>query len=330
MVHLINGKNANEIWAKCVDLIHSSGKQSTNTNELLHALIHLEDPRQKWVAVRKPAMSIGFALAELIWIISGKDDRATIDCWNPSYAGFAADKDSDVYHGAYGYRLRNNFAFDQLKSAYNTLRSNPNSRQVVLLYWDPNKDIPHDNGTPRSKDIPCNVCSLIKVRDGKLEWTQIMRSNDVFRGLPYNLIQFTSLQEVLAGWLNLEVGSYTHFSDSLHLYDNDSDIGIDEFEYTSNTDSLSIPFADFECVLQNICERMRLLMKPELTEAELEFASILNSQYNAYNNIMLMIGLYIASKRGYTNVIESLEAKCDNLLYLRIWHKYLEKKTSKS
>lgn len=45
-----------------------------------------------------------------------------------------------------------------------------------------------------------------------------MRSNDVHRGLPYNVVQFTTLQEVMAGWLGLEVGGYHHWSDSLHLY----------------------------------------------------------------------------------------------------------------
>ena len=35
-----------------------------------------------------------------------------------------------------------------------------------------------------------------KVRQGKLEWSQIMRSNDVLLGMPYNFIQFTGLQEI--------------------------------------------------------------------------------------------------------------------------------------
>ena len=62
---------------------------------------------------------------------------------------------------------------------------------------------------------------MLKVRDGALEWTQILRSNDVFRGLPYNFVQFTMMQEIMAGWLNLRVGSYNQLSDSLHIYDSD-------------------------------------------------------------------------------------------------------------
>jgi len=57
------------------------------------------------------------------------------------------------------------------------------------------------------------------IRRGKLEWLQVMRSNDAVWGLPYNFIQFTSLQEILAGWLGVPIGSYNHVSDSLHVYE---------------------------------------------------------------------------------------------------------------
>jgi len=75
-------------------------------------------------------------------------------------------------------------------------------------------DFPDEEGRPASQDILCNVLSMLKIRDGRLEWTQVMRSNDLFRGVPYNFVQFTVLQEVIAGWLGLEVGAYDHVSDS--------------------------------------------------------------------------------------------------------------------
>lgn len=45
-----------------------------------------------------------------------------------------------------------------------------------------------------------------------------MRSNDMIWGVPYNIFQWTCVQEIMAGWLNLDVGSYNHISDSLHVY----------------------------------------------------------------------------------------------------------------
>ena len=79
-------------------------------------------------------------------------------------------------------------------------------------------DLPDLDGSPANEDIPCNVLAMLKVRDGALHWTQVMRSNDLFLGLPYNIVQFTMLQEVLAGWLGVRVGPYNVVIDSLHVY----------------------------------------------------------------------------------------------------------------
>ena len=73
----------------------------------------------------------------------------------------------------------------------------------MLQIWDPCQDLPDQDGKPVSEDIPCNVMALLKIRNGHLYWTQVMRSNDVMRGLPYNIIQFTMLQELFAAWRQL-------------------------------------------------------------------------------------------------------------------------------
>jgi len=75
------------------------------------------------------------------------------------------------YHGAYGHRLWCWFGFDQLERTYLALKNNPDSRQVVLHIWDPKIDLPDEEGRPAAPDVPCNVLSMLKVRDGKLEWT---------------------------------------------------------------------------------------------------------------------------------------------------------------
>ena len=72
---------------------------------------------------------------------------------------------------------------------------------------------------------------------------QIVRSNDLFRGVPYNFVQFTSLQEILAGWLGIELGTYNQISDSLHLYTEDKKqiLKSTVTEVQRNTDSISQP-----------------------------------------------------------------------------------------
>jgi thymidylate synthase len=332
MARLIRAKTANDLWCRAKMLINAKGKfinsRCGSTVENLHILLELENPVEKWVYKRNPPISIGFALAELMWIVNGSQETKIIDFWNPNLKNFSADKGSNIYHGAYGYRLKFKHSLDQLKRAYQALHKNPNNRQTVMLIWKPDIDLPDKNGKPISNDIPCNICSLLKIRDGYLDWTQILRSNDLFLGLPYNLVQFTSLQEIMAGWLKVKVGSYNHYSDSLHIYDTyKPKIGyLPKIEVLVNTDRLSIPKADFDKISERIFDRMKCMVnltKP--TEEKIRCLATLESKYEAYNNILYIIGAYAANKFELKILAEELVKKCSNKIYTFIWHKWVSK-----
>lgn len=183
--------------------------------------MRIEDPRQRWILSRRPPYNPAFGLVEFIWIITGNNESRVVNYWNPSLPKYSGT--GNVYHGAYGFRLRHEFGLDQIERAYRALSNATESRQIILQIWKPETDLPAISGQPVSNDIPCNVTSLLKLREGRLHWTQVMRSNDIMRGFPYNIIQFTLLQEVMAGWLGSQPGDYIHLSDSLHVYKKDLD-----------------------------------------------------------------------------------------------------------
>lgn len=331
MAEFISGKSANDVWRSATELLL---KQDINTNcrtgktsELLHAFITIEDPTQKWIYDRIPPMSIGYALAELMWIMNGEERSDVINVWNPSLPKFAGK--AKYYHGAYGNRMRSHFNFDQIEKAYQALQFTPESRQVVIQIYDTMIDFPIDNGKPQNDDIPCNICSMLKVRYGKLEWSQIMRSNDILFGMPYDFVQFMSIQEILSSWLNLGVGSYNHYSDSLHLYEKDEHkIGIDRCTNLKNEDKLAINKKDFDIISREIYSRMKIMALNKFTEIELSNLACLGSTYEAYNNIMFIITAYIADKSNYNDLKNDLVEKCTNMLYNSIWSKWLEQKNS--
>lgn len=215
------GESADEVWREAAtELIncpeYTIASRGGITIEFLQCSLSILDPRRRWILSRSPAYNPAFGLVELVWIFNGKDNSDVLKFWNPKLPIFTGI--SKNLHGAYGHRLRKHFEVDQIRRAYSVLKSNPSSRQVVLQIWDPCQDLPDQDGNPASEDIPCNLMALLKIRDGRLYWTQVMRSNDVMRGLPYNIIQFTMLQELFAAWLECEMGSYVHVSDSLHIY----------------------------------------------------------------------------------------------------------------
>lgn len=240
----INAVTCDEAWRQAAKLVRDQGleqesrtfrsENTTETLELLHAAMTINDPRQRVVFSRP--INPAFAIAEVLWIMSGSRDLEWIAFWNPLMRQFSDD--GRTLRGAYGWRLSGNadgdfdshnpddsmyfmpgkLPFSQLKEACFALSAMPHSRQVVLQIYDVRDDFPVEDGTPRSKDIPCNLIADLKVRDGKLHWMQVMRSNDLFWGTPYNFIQWTTMQEIVAGWLGLGVGQYTHIASSLHVY----------------------------------------------------------------------------------------------------------------
>src|SRR5262249_1409387 len=156
--------------------------------------------------------------------------------------------------------------------AYLALQSTPESRQVVLQIWDAHSDLPDTSGTPVSPDVPCNICSFLKIRNNRLEWTQILRSNDLFLGVPYNFVQFTCLQEVMGGWPHVEPGDYVQLSDSLHVYQRDwarleASVPSDTCH---NSDRLALPKAESDGAFIELEADMLILMNDSITPTELE------------------------------------------------------------
>jgi thymidylate synthase len=329
LAEFITGKTADEVWKKATNILLNQDKvlkgRTGEIYELLHTFITIEEPRQKWVYNRIPPMSVGYALAELVWIMNGEDRSDIINAWNPSLEKFAGK--GDFYHGAYGKRIRSHFGFDQMEKAFQALQTVPETRQVVIQIYDTKIDFPIENGQPQDEDIPCNICSMLKIRGQKLEWSQIMRSNDVLLGMPYNFVQFTCLQEILAGWLEIEIGSYNHYSDSLHLYNRDiSKIGVGKEKEIKNSDCMSLRKSESDKIFKEIYGRMNAFVSKELTENEIYSLAQLDSKNRAYDNIMLIIAAYIAYKLSYYDLTKELVQKCTNNIYATMWCRWINNK----
>ena len=250
-MHSIKAKNLDEAWLCSLELLKSQGlsqdSRDQKTIEVVHVGLEITDPRQRVLFARD--INPAFAIVEVIANLAGSNDVSFLGFWNKKMNDFS-DEGRPYFHGAYGYRLsaapdieleiskklRHEIApviskGDQLKKVLRALQNTQHSRQAVLQYWDANLDLPDPK--PTSNDVPCNLVSHLMIRDGKLEWLQVMRSNDMIWGLPYDCIQFTALQEIMAGWLGVEVGTYNHLSDSLHLYERHFSYLKNDFKKTS-------------------------------------------------------------------------------------------------
>lgn len=325
---IFEATSATNVWLEAADHVLQKHQARDSrigmTLDIGKCLLLVSNPRERWVLHRLPMISPAFAIAEVFWILSGRDDSKFINTWNPILKKFAGN--TELYHGAYGHRLRVHMGFDQIERAYETLLHNPLSRQVVMQIWDSKLDLPQVNGCPNSEDIPCNIVSLLKINDGYLEWSQVMRSNDIFRGTPYNFIQFTLLQEIIAGWLNVEMGSFVLFVDSLHAYQNDLNaMKIQKPRLCStNRDNLFFSKSEFDRFFP-LC--MEFLDEASVIGTNINMANKLKTTDDIpqeYKNLLAIPLAYIAFKAQNFLVQNEFEAICSNEQIKYIWATWLE------
>lgn len=149
---------------------------------------------------------------EALWIIQGRYDVKFLEYLVSNMAKYSDN--GKTYHGAYGDRMFG--GRNQVDEAIRRLICNKDDRQVVIMIREP-MDMFYSG-----KDNPCNLLVSCKIRNGKLNIHVFNRSNDFVWGLTgTNVVQFSMLQEYMAGMIGVEVGTYHQTTDSMHVYEND-------------------------------------------------------------------------------------------------------------
>ena len=255
--------------------------------------------------------------------MTGRRDLAFLEYWNSEFRKYVGP--GPELHGAYGYRLRRHFGVDQLERAYQALNNKADTRQVVLQIWDSGIDMPASDGTPADPDIPCNVVAMPKLRDGKLEWLQIIRSNDMFLGVPHNFVQFTFIQEILAGWLGVGCGSFNQISDSLHVYDRDWDNVMNSTalpNVSPSTDCLGQPRQESDRLFRELERRVEQMIDPETEAGVLQGLASWGDAPQAYTNIATILTAEALRRRGLRESAARTMSRCTNPAYQQLWDRW--------
>lgn len=102
---------------------------------------------------------------------------------------------------------------DQVKTAIDKLKNNPNDRRIIVSAWNP-------VAMPEMALPPCHMMHQLVVRDGKLSliWTQ--RSCDMFLGIPYNIASYALLLLLYAKEAGLKPGILKGELHDAHIYVN--------------------------------------------------------------------------------------------------------------
>ena len=132
-----------------------------------------------------------------------------------------ADKDSSFVktYGELGpvygrqWRNFNEQGVDQLENLINQIKTNPNSRRLIISAWNPCE-------VDQMALPPCHSFMQFYVNEGKLSCQLYQRSADVFLGVPFNIASYSLFTMMIAQVCGLEAGEFIHTFGDAHIYSN--------------------------------------------------------------------------------------------------------------
>lgn len=202
-------ENATEAFEYYYDEILKNGVETDNgTKALYNVCFTINNPSERNINTPWRKFSNSYAEKEWDWYLSGwpyvTEIKKYAKIWDNMHAG------DDRVNSNYGWQWKRN---GQLAKCIDQLKNNPNSRQAWISIYD---------GKEKGQykyDTPCTMCVGFDIKNGKLDMTVIMRSNDLVYGFCNDQYCFSKLQQMVADHLDLPVGTYTHFAHDLHIYE---------------------------------------------------------------------------------------------------------------
>ncbi len=167
-------------------------------------------------------------LYEVLWYLSGDDHIRNLRKHTKIWDAWADENGNlDTAYGRYWRKFPSAqinpttgkyevVEIDQLGRIIEMLKTDPNSRRMVVTAWEPGNAL-------SSKLPPCHYTFAFNVLEGRLNCHLTQRSGDIALGIPFNLACYSLLTQILAQEANLDVGMFSHTIIDAHIYVNHID-----------------------------------------------------------------------------------------------------------
>ena len=171
---------------------------------------------------------------ELLWFLNGDTNVGYLNANKVSIWDEWADANGDL-GPVYGAQWRSwptpdGGHIDQLAQVLETLRTNPDSRRIIVSAWNVAE-------LDRMALMPCHALFQFYVAEGRLSCQLYKRSADIFLGVPFNIASYALLTHMVAQQTNLQVGEFIWTGGDCHLYLNH----LDQVERQLARDPLPLP-----------------------------------------------------------------------------------------
>lgn len=279
-MHVINAVNVNDALHAGLRHLQDFGHSEPSRNGTVRVAPHpvttvYARPEERVLFSPLRNANPFFHYLESLWMLSGRQDVQ----FPARYAAQMQlySDDNATLNGAYGYRWRNHFGYDQLRVVIEELKVNPSSRRCVVAMWDAQDHSTESMSVEArrnytgdlqfaiagSKDVPCNTQIFFRILGGRLDMTVLCRSNDAIWGTyGANAVHFSVLQEYMASQIGIGIGLYYQVANNFHIYTDRPDV---------NTLLEGVYVADdrYRNAKLNVVRRLPMFQLPEVADDEL-------------------------------------------------------------
>ncbi|MCC9071956.1 thymidylate synthase [Flavobacterium sp. F-65] len=173
---------------------------------------------------------------ELLWFLKGDTNIKYLQENGVKIWDAWADSNGDL-GPIYGHQWRNwnSEEIDQISELITELKTNPNSRRMLVSAWNPSvlpdtkKSFEENVANNKAALPPCHAFFQFYVSSpdlekgetkGKLSCQLYQRSADIFLGVPFNIASYALLTMMIAQVCDLEAGEFIHTFGDAHIYNN--------------------------------------------------------------------------------------------------------------
>ncbi len=192
---------------------------------------------------------------ELLWFLKGDTNIKYLQDNGVKIWDEWADADGNL-GPVYGHQWRNwnSEEIDQISDLITELKTNPNSRRMLVSAWNPSvlpntkKSFEENVANNKAALPPCHAFFQFYVADGKLSCQLYQRSADIFLGVPFNIASYALLTMMIAQVCDLGVGEFIHTFGDAHIYNNH----FEQIELQLSRDTRPLPKMILNPAIKNI------------------------------------------------------------------------------
>lgn len=191
-----------------------SDRTGTGTRSLFGAQLRY-DLRRGFPLITTKRVHLRSVVGELLWFLSGDSNVGWLQSHGVRIWNEWAGPDGEL-GPVYGVQWRSwptpdGRHIDQIQHVLDTLRTNPDSRRMVVSAWNV-ADL------SRMALEPCHLLFQLYVAEGRLSLQVYQRSADMFLGVPFNLASYALLTHMFAQQADLQVGDLVWTGGDCHIY----------------------------------------------------------------------------------------------------------------